>query len=163
MEVPVSGRDEGPDELFDERMERDGAQLFGMDDWNQNEGEEIKQSRKSRRKIGCLPCAVPKAWKRAAQRMRGGGAMSTKEVRQPLAAAMLATLNYQHGGKRRLRASDVEGQLETEPQRRQQRYLLGRAQKHLRRVGEAPPITAGSTRSAQTVTSELDELARAVT
>ena len=41
MEVPVSGRDEGPDELFDERMERDGAQLFGMDDLNQNEGEEI--------------------------------------------------------------------------------------------------------------------------
>ena len=69
MEVPVSGRDEEPDKLFDERMERGGAQLFGMDDLEQNEGEEMKESRKSRRKIGCLPCAVPKAWKRAAQRM----------------------------------------------------------------------------------------------
>jgi len=67
MEVPVSGRDEEPDKLFDECMERDGAQLFGMDDLEQNE-EGIKQSRKSR-KIGCLPCAVPQAWKRAAQRM----------------------------------------------------------------------------------------------
>ena len=123
----------------------------------------MKQSRKSRRKIGCLPCAVPKAWKRAAQRMRGGGAMSKKEVGQSLAAAMLATLNYQHGGKRRVKAPDVEGLPETEPQRRQQRFLLRRAQEHLRRVGEAPPITAGSTRSAQTVTMELDELARAVT
>ena len=163
MEVPVSGRDAEPDKLFDECMERDGAQLFGMDDLNQNDGEEIKQSRKSRRKIGCLPCAVPKAWKRAAQRMRGGGAMSKKEVGQSLAAAMLATLNYQHGGKRRVKAPDVEGLPETEPQRRQQRFLLRRAQEHLRRVGEAPLITAGSTRSAQTVTNELDELARAVT
>ena len=131
MEVQVSGRGEEPDKLSDERMERDGAQLFGMDGLEQVEGEEMKQSRK-RRRIGCLPCAVPRAWKRAAQKMQGSGAMSTKEVRQPLAAAMLATLNYQHGGKRRLRASDVEGQPETEPQRRKQRYLLRRAQEHLR-------------------------------
>ena len=70
--------------------------------------------------------------------------MSKKEVGQSLAAAMLATLNYQHGGKRRVKAPDVEGLPETEPQRRQQRFLLRRAQEHLRRVGEAPLITAGS-------------------
>ena len=32
-----------------------------------------------------------------------------------ITAAMLATLNYQHGGKRRVKAPDVEGLPETEP------------------------------------------------